>query len=112
MENNNTKKQSAYISEEEKILNWDEIQNSFKKTFGSEVYNSWLQKISLIKEYNDYLILGVPTRFFRDWIVSRYLDKILEQVKSFKLSVNRIEFKIIKLTISSRATFYCPKCQK
>ena len=37
----------------------------------------------------------MPTRFFRDWIVSRYLDKILEQVKSFKLSLNRIEFKII-----------------
>ena len=51
---------------------------------------------SLVKEYNDYLILGVPTRFFRDWIVSRYLDKILEQVKSFKLSLNRIEFKIIE----------------
>ena len=44
------------------------------------------------------LILGVPTRFFRDWIVSRYLDKILEQVKSFKLSLNRIEFKIIEET--------------
>ena len=77
-------------------MNWEEIQSSFKKTFGGEVYNSWLQKITLIKEYNDYLILGVPTRFFRDWIVSRYLDKILEQVKSFKLSLNRIEFKIIE----------------
>ena len=96
MENNITKKQNAFISEEEKTLNWNEIQNSFKKTFGSEVYNSWLQKISLVKEYNDYLILGVPTRFFRDWIVSRYLDKILEQVKNFKLSLNRIEFKIIE----------------
>ena len=96
MENNITKKQNVYISEEEKTLNWKEIQDSFKKTFGSEVYNSWLQKISLVKEYNDYLILGVPTRFFRDWIVSRYLDKILEQVKSFKLSLNRIEFKIIE----------------
>ena len=96
MENNNTKKQNAYISEEEKTLNWDEIQSSFKKTFGSEVFNSWLQKISLVKEYNDYLVLGVPTRFFRDWIVSRYLDKILEQVKNFKLSLNRIEFKIIE----------------
>ncbi len=93
---NNTKKQNTFISEEEKTLNWVEIQSSFEKTFGSEVYNSWLQKISLVKEYNDYLILGVPTRFFRDWIVSRYLDKILEQVKSFKLSLNRIEFKIIE----------------
>ncbi len=96
MENNITKKNNTFISEEEKTLHWEEIQSAFKKTFGGEVYNSWLQKITLVKEYNDYLILGVPTRFFRDWIVSRYLDKILEQVKTFKLSLNRIEFKIIE----------------
>ena len=64
MEKNNFKKDNIYVSEEEKTLNWVEIQSAFKKTFGSEIYNSWLQKISLIKEYNDYLILGVPTRFF------------------------------------------------
>ena len=98
MEKNNIKKNNAYISEEEKTLVWEDIQASFKKTFGNEIYNSWLQKISLVKEYNDYLILGVPTRFFRDWIVSRYLDKILEQVKAFKLSLSRIEFKIIEET--------------
>ena len=92
----NIQKNNIYTSEEERTLNWIDIQESFKKTFGSEIYNSWLQKISLVKEYNDYLILGVPTRFFRDWIVSRYLDKILEQVKNFKLSLNRIEFKIIE----------------
>ena len=91
-------KQTVYISEEEKTIDWNEVQNAFKKTFGSEIFNSWLQKISLIKEFNDYLVLGVPTRFFRDWIVSRYLDKILEQVKIFKLSVTRIEFKIIEET--------------
>ena len=93
---NKIKKQNVYTSEEEKTIIWDDIQNSFKKTFGSEIYNSWLEKITLIKEYNDYLILGVSTRFFRDWIVSRYLDKILEQVKSFKLSLTRIEFKIVE----------------
>ena len=38
----------------------------------------------------------MPTRFFRDWIVSRYLDKILEQVKGFKLSLSRIEFRIVE----------------
>ena len=92
----NFKKHNVYISEEEKTINWVEVQTSFEKTFGSEIYTSWLQKITLVKEYNDYIVLGVPTRFFRDWIVSRYLDKILEQVKNFKLSLNRIEFKIIE----------------
>ena len=61
MENNTPTKQNSFISEEEKTLNWENIQSTFKKTFGSELYNSWLQKI-LVKEYNDYLILGVPTR--------------------------------------------------
>jgi chromosomal replication initiator protein len=96
MDKNNIKKQNVYISEEETTINWEEIKDSFKKTFGNEIYQSWLEKITLVKEYNDYLILGVPTRFFRDWIVSRYLDKILEQVKSFKLSLHRIEFKIVE----------------
>ncbi len=96
MEKNSIKPQNKYTSEEEKTLNWNDVQDAFKKTFGSEVYDSWLQKITFIKEYNDYLILGVPTRFFRDWIVSRYLDKILEQLRSFKLSLNRVEFKIIE----------------
>ena len=96
MDKNNFKKNNLHSSEEENTLKWEEVQKGFKDTFGSEVYNSWLQKLTLIKEFNDYLILGVPTRFFRDWIVSRYLDKILEQVKSFKLSLNRIEFKIIE----------------
>ena len=58
MDKNSIKKQNVYISEEEKTLNWNDIQNAFKTTFGNEIYTSWLQKISLIKEYNDYLILG------------------------------------------------------
>ena len=53
MEKNNIKKNNLYVSEEEKTLVWEDIQVSFKKTFGNEVYNSWLQKISLVKEYND-----------------------------------------------------------
>ena len=96
MEKNSFKTNKIFAAEEEKILNWTEIQNAFAKNFGEEIYNSWLKNISLEKEFHDHLILGVPTRFFRDWIVSRYLDKILEQVKNFKLSLNRIEFKIIE----------------
>ena len=93
MEKNN-KAKDIFHSEEETTLVWENIQASFEKNFGTEIYSSWLKNITLLKEFNDYIVLGVPTRFFRDWIVSRYLDKILEQVKQFKLSINRIEFKI------------------
>ena len=95
MENKSLKTQNL-TNEEEKIINWLQVQESFKKNFGNEIYSSWLRNISLQKEFNDYLVLGVPTRFFRDWIVSRYLDKILEELKKFKLSINRVEFRIVE----------------
>ena len=94
MEKKSITPQEVFLNEEEKTLIWENVQSSFENFFGSEVYSSWLKNISLLKEYNDYLVLGVPTRFFRDWIVSRYLDKILSQLKTFKNSINRVEFKI------------------
>ena len=96
MQNKSQNPQQIFISEEEKTIDWEIVQKQFDKTFGREVYNSWLKDISLIKEFNDYIILGVPTRFFRDWIVSRYLDKILELIKGLKKSIIRIEFKIVE----------------
>ena len=96
MEKKSVQPEKFFISEEEKTLNWQDVQKSFEKNFGKEIYSSWLSNITLLKEYNDYLILGVPTRFFRDWIVSRYLDKILKQVKTYKLSLIRIEFKVLE----------------
>ena len=65
MENNNIKKQNTFVSEEEKTLNWEDIQLAFKKFLAAK-FTIAGTKISLVKEYNDYLVLGVPTRFFRD----------------------------------------------
>ena len=53
MEKNKINNHNVYISEEEKTLNWEEIQSAFKKVFGNEIYNSWLQKITLVKEYKN-----------------------------------------------------------
>ncbi len=103
MKNKSSNPNNIFLSEEENTINWSDLQTELKKNFGEEIYSSWLKNITLVKEYNDYLILGVPTRFFRDWIVSRYLDKILELVKSFKLSLSRIEFKIIEEQKVSKA---------
>ena len=90
---------------EEKILDWDSVQKSFDQSFGTEVYTSWLKHISLIKEYNDHVVLGVKTRFFRDWITSRYAYKILSELKKHKLSINRIEFKIEPENINNKVNF-------
>ena len=77
---------------EEKKLNWKIVQNVMKDKFGSDIFDSWLKKIELIEEYKNYVLISVSTRFIRDWITSRYLDQILQIVKSFKKGIIRIEF--------------------
>ena len=97
---------------EENVLNWVIVQESFQKAFGSEIYSSWLKNISLIKEYNHYVILGVQTRFFRDWITSRYADKILSELQKHKLSINRIEFKIEGEKLNTKSLLSKPDINK
>ena len=75
---------------------WNQVQNEMKNKLGLEVYESWLKKISFVEEFNNYLLLSVPTRFIRDWITSRYLDQILQIIKLYKKDIIRIEFKIVE----------------
>ena len=77
------------------LLNWQLVQADMKNKLGLDIYESWLKKIDFVEEFNNYILLSVPTRFIRDWITSRYLDQILQVIKSYKKSIIRIEFKII-----------------
>ena len=75
-------------------LDWGLIQTQMKNKLGQEIYESWLKKINFVDEFNNYILLTVPTRFIRDWITSRYLDQIIQIVKNYKKDIIRIEFKI------------------
>ena len=92
MSNSNIYKNLDSLKNE--TLHWTAIQSQMKEKLGSEVYESWLKKISFIEEFNNYILLTVPTRFIRDWITSRYLDQILQIIKGYKKEIIRIEFKI------------------
>ena len=77
-------------------LDWGLVQSELKLKLGTEIYESWIKKINLVEEFNNYILLSVPTRFIRDWITSRYLDQILQNIKKHKKEIIRIEFKIIE----------------
>ncbi len=83
---------SEVLAQEENLLDWNEVLKNIKTTFGNDIYESWIRNINLKKEFNHYVVLTAPTRFVRDWIVSRYADKMLDIIKTFKKSIQRIEF--------------------
>ena len=77
-------------------FDWKMVQVEMKNKLGLDIYESWLKKISFLEEFNNYLLLSVPTRFIRDWITSRYLDQILQIIRVYKKDIIRIEFKIVE----------------
>ena len=95
MKNNILNQKTENFSENK--LDWIVIQSVMKNKFGKGIYESWIKKIEFINEFNDYILISVSTRFIRDWVTSRYLDQILQIVKSYKKNVNRIEFIIKEL---------------
>ena len=103
------KQGNVLVAKEESVLNWTEILSKFKITFGNDVYESWIKNINLNKEFNHYVILSVPTRFVRDWIVSRYADKILDEIKIFKKSIQRLEFLIEEVRETSNQSTFLKK---
>ena len=84
--------QETTISSNSKPLDWPTICKSIEIKLGRDIYESWIKKIKLVEEFQHYLVLSSPTRFIRDWVVSRYIDKILEVVKLSKKTINRIDF--------------------
>jgi len=92
---------STLVAQEETTLDWNEVLKKFQVTFGSDVYESWIKNINLKKEFHHYVVLSAPTRFVRDWIVSRYADKILDEIKLFKKTIQRIEFLIEESEINT-----------
>ena len=99
------------LAKEENQLNWNMVLEKLKKTFGNDIYESWIKNVNLKKEFNHYIILSAPTRFVRDWIVSRYADKILDIIKTFKKSIQRIEFLIEETQEKSDKSLFSKKSQ-
>ena len=70
-------------------LVWPSICKDIEKKLGKDIYESWIKKLNLVEEFQHYLVLSSPTRFIRDWVVSRYIDRILAIVKLYKKTVHK-----------------------
>ena len=85
-------KQDLNTTELRKVIDWEKICKDIKEKLGQDIYESWIKKLCLVEELQHYIVLSAPTRFIRDWVVSRYLDQIIEIVKLQNKNVSRIDF--------------------
>ena len=55
---------------------WSRVRARLKSEVGDAAFNSWLKPLSLLRMRDGEVVLTVPTRFMRDWVVSHYSDRL------------------------------------
>ena len=57
---------------------WHRVRGRLREEFGDAAFKSWLKRLDLASLRDDKVMMTVPTRFMRDWIVSNYADRMRE----------------------------------
>ena len=55
---------------------WQRVQARLQSELGETTFRSWLKPLLLIEASEEKLLLGVPTRFMREWVVSHYQNDL------------------------------------
>ncbi len=55
---------------------WSRVRTNLKSVVGDAAFNSWLKPLSVSHIEEGEVVLTVPTRFMRDWVVSHYLEHL------------------------------------
>jgi chromosomal replication initiator protein len=56
---------------------WERVRERLRSSYGEAIFKSWLQPLKLADVKNGQVMITVPTRFMREWILSHYADNIL-----------------------------------
>lgn len=70
---------------------WEQILDIIVKRMDSRIFNGWFKKIKFISFSNNTLSLGVPSKYFYNWVKEHYLDLIEEallDINKKNVSVN------------------------
>jgi len=83
-------------SEIEAASLWEKISDFLKSDLGQETFDLWLKPVKQVSFDGSCLTLGVPSRFFNDWIVLHCKEKIESVLKSLTESQTVLELVIFQ----------------
>ena len=74
--------------------NWGHIKPQLSQFFGEKAYESWLKFLKFDQLAGGRVYLTVPSRFLRDWITTRFGDKLLTLWKKENNNIHSIEISV------------------
>ena len=73
---------------------WDRIKARLRVELGEDVFTSWFARVEFESHDQGTVYLSVPTRFLKNWLQSRYRDRLMVLFDEAYGSVQPIEFTV------------------
>ena len=71
------KAQTRQQSKQLQFERWERVRERLRASYGEAIFKSWLHPLKLADIKNGQVMITVPTRFMREWILAHYIDNIL-----------------------------------
>ena len=73
---------------------WTRVRGRLRAEFGDAAYKSWLQPIRLAGVEGGQVSMNLPTRFMREWVMSRYADRIRALWRGENSTISNIDIAV------------------
>jgi chromosomal replication initiator protein len=93
-ENGMTAAEARIVELPELAAQWGRIRTRLQDEVGEAIYRTWLRQMSLVGKDGDEITVALPTRFIRDWVSSRYGDRISALWQIENPAVRRVDIRV------------------
>ena len=70
---------------------WNIVKEKLKINKGEATYKSWFRKLAFKGYDKETILLGAPSKFIKDWILSNFKDDIIRLFKETDMNIKDIE---------------------
>ncbi|MCW1949610.1 MAG: chromosomal replication initiator protein DnaA [Candidatus Shapirobacteria bacterium] len=73
---------------------WQAILGSLEISLSKANFNTWFKNTSITERGDDFIVIGVPSAFNRDWIAAKYHQEMLKALKTQAPEIKEIRYQL------------------
>lgn len=73
---------------------WNQTLDLLRLEYGDAIFRSWFLHLKFEEIKDGVVIITVPTKFIREWVINNYIPTIKENLIKYDPTVRRVEIKV------------------
>lgn len=73
---------------------WQAILGSLEVNLSKANFNTWFKNTNIVERGENYIVVGVPSAFNRDWISAKYHQEMLKALKKLAPEIKEIKYQL------------------